>query len=505
MLPATVIMCAGLWLVWRGRWPRRVGQTPHCAHCDYILTGLSGAERCPECGSSLAGRGTTYGEYPRRKGLDWVGLLLVVLTIAFMAAAGPLSRVQWYHYRPFGWVLKDLDVPGLQPRADAEIRRRLNANELSAAQVSAWLDHLLAQPSPLTPAEWSELARRSADGTLSAAQQRAWASRLIPDLDGSTQDSRRAAAELWRLARAGQLPSEVTAALDERALKEQASLADPPADPELIDYLGARFADHALSPEQQRRFLANVNRLGLEVRPAVGRDDRVPYHITTGGHGPQTWRRRVQCLGVWVDGRKVSDGGFSSTGGISGSGWTGSAIGRQPPGKHTLRVTVQATLGLSDRGVDGNDPLDRSTVDLTAPFEVLDGETAVALVTSPDAATMAKRVRAAQFRYEPSQYDPLSGMIYLDRPPVDVAFEAFARLPDGREYKLGTVAAPKGANGGWTVGAHEKPPPFAPRIDVILRSSPAAARETTGITQIWNGEVVLKDVPVEQPATRPAK
>ena len=35
------------------RRPRRHGQTPHCAHCDYNLTGLAG-HRCPECGSTTA-------------------------------------------------------------------------------------------------------------------------------------------------------------------------------------------------------------------------------------------------------------------------------------------------------------------------------------------------------------------------------------------------------------------------------------------------------------------
>lgn len=494
----------GLWLLRRGWWPKRIGEAPHCAACEYLLVGLEGAERCPECGSTLAGSGIVYGERHRRAWVGLIGLFLLLLSIAFLIASGPLAQVPWYHYRPFAWVLKDLDVPALQPTASAEVRRRLGANALSNTQVSAWMDHLIARAGPLDQLEWADVAARSADGKLSAAQQHGWARRLLQELDGRFPDNRRAANELLRLAGAHQLAPDLAASFEERAFKEQASPGALPAVPQLVEYLGARFAEHMLSPEQERRFLANANQFTLEVRPAVGRDDMVPYHVTTGGQGPATWRRRVRCVGVCFDDRKVSDGGFSTTSGFGG-GWSGSAITHQPPGRHTMREKIEVTLAPTDGTMDGKSYLHQSTLELTASFEVLDGEVAVKLVTSPDAATMARCVRAEQFYYEQSQYDRLSGTVYIERSPVDVAFEVFARLPDGKEYKLGTVAATTGSNGGFSIGVHKDPPPFAPRIDVILRSSEAAARETTGITQIWKGEVVVKGVSVKPPATRPAK
>jgi hypothetical protein len=39
--------------------------------------------------------------------------------------------------------------------------------------------------------------------------------------------------------------------------------------------------------------------------------------------------------------------------------------------------------------------------------------------------------------------------------------------------------------------------------DVVLRPDPAPALGTIDMTQYWDGEIVIKNVPVEWPTTRP--
>src|SRR5437764_124792 len=85
LLIAVPPLLLGLELLRRGRWPRRIGTTPHCRKCGYILTGLE-ADRCPECGSLVTGHGTVHGERVCRPALAWfgaglasIGLALVVL------------------------------------------------------------------------------------------------------------------------------------------------------------------------------------------------------------------------------------------------------------------------------------------------------------------------------------------------------------------------------------------------------------------------------------------
>ena len=71
--------------------PRRVGDTEHCAACDYqVAPGVDPAAVCPECGARwLAPGGTVVGRLKRSRALFWVGL---VVAVGYLA--GPLLRGQ---------------------------------------------------------------------------------------------------------------------------------------------------------------------------------------------------------------------------------------------------------------------------------------------------------------------------------------------------------------------------------------------------------------------------
>ncbi|MGD0140984.1 MAG: hypothetical protein ABSD28_19140 [Tepidisphaeraceae bacterium] len=114
---------------------RRVGDEPHCRKCNYILRGLS-SERCPECGSVLLPAAIVYGE-PRRRWKTFLAGWLVLLLFGILIISGgvdQLQNVDWYHYKPTYFVLRDLNSGRLaeQHGAWTELMRRDADKSLSA-------------------------------------------------------------------------------------------------------------------------------------------------------------------------------------------------------------------------------------------------------------------------------------------------------------------------------------------------------------------------------------
>src|SRR3954452_894523 len=111
--PIGVLICCGamalvgITLIKVGRWPRRHGGRPRCAKCDYLVVGIS-SERCPECGSILAGKGTVFGPRVRSARLWVSGVIILIMALAW---GGPYvyRSVAWYHLKPARWVMSDLE------------------------------------------------------------------------------------------------------------------------------------------------------------------------------------------------------------------------------------------------------------------------------------------------------------------------------------------------------------------------------------------------------------
>lgn len=70
-------VCAGLLLLLKGLSYRYRGDEPHCARCDYNLTGVA-SEICPECGTERTPGTVVHGERYRRRWLVALGILLVL-------------------------------------------------------------------------------------------------------------------------------------------------------------------------------------------------------------------------------------------------------------------------------------------------------------------------------------------------------------------------------------------------------------------------------------------
>jgi hypothetical protein len=83
---------------------------------------------------------------------------------------------------------------------------------------------------------------------------------------------------------------------------------------------------------------------------------------------------------------------------------------------------------------------------------------------------------------------------------VPLACDVYVRA-GGRETKFaGLSFSGKGVgNSGYGTGGRADNLGGATKVDVIFRPSIDVARGTPDITRIWNGEIVVKDVPVEDP------
>jgi len=511
----------GGWLVWRGSRQRRVGSTPHCPKCEYILIG-NDSGTCPECGAPFTPSSILHGEPYRRRGMAAAGAFLFPLGVLIMSLgfSGIANQINWYRHRPFRWVMQDLDSPpsGAPTKALTELLRRDSGGELSASRKTALVKRMLkdlsSPPNTITDQEWIELQRQASAHSLSPPQFAAWTAQVLGALDSARfQTADIALRELKRLMAADELPPEQAAALLERALKAQTS---PVAGTNgffvnefVMRYLGDRYLAHGLSAEQEKRFFSGCMPLSLKIRPRVGPNDPVPYVIEHTGNGPPDWSQKLEFLSTDVDGRQIYANGGGS-GGSFGGGSAGSSIPAQPVGHHTLQLTLGITIGKGDLwATDAKGKLlaERATIfrkeqkKFAGDFDVVPDLPPLKQLNVPDAATIGKSIRASGFRYEngPEKNPSIQGEIELTAPPVNLAFEVFARI-DGKEYPMGTLAALKGAQGGFGAYCRTAADKVAPKCDIVLRSSEAVAKGTLDMMELWKGEIVLKDVPLKDPA-----
>lgn len=416
----------GLFMLMRGHWPKRAGVTPHCRHCDYILSGLE-ADRCPECGSVVQPGGVIYGERHRRAGLAFLGGTFALIGLGCIALflSGALSTIDWNRYKPLSWLLKEIDSPNM---TDANVA-------------------------------WTEVQRRMTAGTLSEREQNL---------------------------------------LVEKAMQAQQSARSHNYDQQLFQLLTNRFVSHQLSSAQEEKFFAVALKVVLEVRPIVGSEDTVPYWIWSRGRGPDGWWVVTQLSDWQIDGSNVdlNQGVRGGSTGFHGGG-TGRALAPQKPGKHHLHVKAQLSVNAPGRPHNDQGPFDKIvTRILDADFESINGHSPIITFTTP-AASVLQPVFKADLSFE-NNY--LNLTINANAPPVDLALDCFI-LSGGKEYPIGSVNFQKSSGGGFGTATNQYPVPMPAKVDVILRSSEAAARGTTTLTQIWKGEIALKDVPVNIPTT----
>ncbi len=85
--------------------------------------------------------------------------------------------------------------------------------------------------------------------------------------------------------------------------------------------------------------------------------------------------------------------------------------------------------------------------------------------------------------------------------PIAIAFDVIARYKN-TEYPLGTMVRAPNPYGLASGFGESFPPGQVPAIDLILRPSPAAARNTLDLFEISGETLTLKNIPLSPPPTR---
>jgi hypothetical protein len=431
-----VFVLLGAAWIWIGLRGRRMGETPFCRQCGYELTGI-GSSQCPECGSILsARRAVVRGRRQPMRDSIYVGSIVAFIgACCVIAGSGRVPRINWYQFKPTSRILADLQSPTVGAPGE----------------------------------EWLELNDRIAKGKLSADQL----NRLI-----------------------------------ELALAQQAapSLAPQPSPfrGHLIDFLAEQVANGKTTPAQSDRFFRQAFVFSLAVRKQILLGDPITYAVTSSGVGPtgagmSHWSSRLDTT-VDVDGKSESAGPGTSSGGLGGFGTITSWMPCDTPGKHTVTVKisvhVQPRSARSNSVTPGTATVFDKVFSLTGTTEVLPTEPPgfITLINAPELTAPITAAIKAEFCIFQVKFNSIEAMIDVDNAPVDLAFDVILRV-GGKETSLNPIHVKKGATNNWAAsGKYTDPPPQ--KADIVLRSSPAAARKTVDMTSIWNGEIVFKDVPV---------
>ena len=430
---ATICAAVGATVLRQGLRGRPVDDHPVCAKCAFDLQGVyPAAAVCPECGAALGDGAVRWGNRPRRP-------RVIALGITLLLVAGV-----------FGGVLLVSGVGGAKWRAVAPV----------------WYLRL-ELPTGSGDAAMKELVARQAANKLSAAE---------------------------------------VSSIADAALVKQGSPA--PWTLTWGDFIEAASAANQLSPEQLALYVRQAATLKFTGRSRIEADGSWPYSLQIGpgrcGSGRNNLSVHAELIGVKVGDREFPYGRGGITTGLGSHGWASTnaniSLKGLAPGRHEAVATwkLAGYTGLGARGT----PVTTWEAELPTVIEVVGaGRDAVELITEPslrDAVT--RSITAKQLGVSGGTAE---GFLEFAGTPVGTAFDVYWRTSESgdtrREVKVGTVTAPAQTGGTLHQAGYSSPVPagFAPTtVDVVLRPSPAAARNTPDLVKIWGEEVVLRGVPV---------
>jgi hypothetical protein len=438
-----VLLVLGVGLLVVARRGRRAGDHPVCRRCGFDLFGLpTDSQRCSECGADLTRRRAVLAGTQGRRWLPLAGgAVLLLLSGPPLVVIGRtfLRPVDVTPYRPAAALIQDIDGadPAARMTALVELTRRVPAGGgLSDRQLSGLIDRALAHQANRRARVWSAK----------------WG-----ELVEAAQDAGRLDGLRW-----SQYLSE--AVTFELALRPRVRRGDP------IPFWVTR----------------------KDVR--VGR----PYRFAVAYGGPSP----LALSGVPVG----SDPGPTGMPTQSGENVMMDYL---PPG--VVRLDPGALAGLADGWHTSTADLNVTVTDLTSGqtytyraratwgLALLPADQPSVTVNSdPALADVVQRALQVTVLFDGTQV-----IVWVKKvaDPKEVLALSVAVRAGGREWPVGSMEVMPGPadkqdmTGGFPVSAAV--PGFdAPSVDVILRSGPAAAVETMHITNVWEGEVVLENVPV---------
>ncbi len=440
-----LVLLIGYRLVRTGWWPERYGETPRCAKCGYILLNNESGV-CPECGMDLT---TAFcmrlGERPRRPVQMVVGVLLGLLALGALGSV-VFHTVEWYHFRPAGWLVRDLQSG--------------NAGDVTRA--------------------WGELERRrkvSGSSYLSGDVEQkligvALAEQARPVLGPVGQELIDYLGETY-------LAGKLTKEQGDLFLGQTVVLTTLSVRPTAV--LGERLDFFVQGQRRLPKIPGNANwRLSSELPLATLEDRSSPG-------GPISTTRPPGGRG----GGSREGSGIES---IMGSIYAGGN------GKMTLETSTLVGISagpLSHTMANNTLYVDRKFT-LSAEVRVV-GHVSE-LITMIDNPMLLPRIQQsiAIAQAKKSQDGARPSLLVefkVDAPPINIAFDVFCR-EYGIDERIGSIAIGKGSQGTFTTDPGHGIAWSTSRIGLVLRSSDSVAHLAGDLTPIWKGEIVFENVEV---------
>jgi hypothetical protein len=450
-----MMLLLGMWLTWKGFAGRAVDDHPLCRRCAYDLVGaIDRPSVCPECGLDLTRASSVRVGHRQRRILLLVPgamLLLFALGSSGLLARAHFTNFDWNTIKPV-WMLRR-ELTGAKPvvvsAVQNELLARLNASTLTSKDIQ-WIvgEGLRIQADSAIPWQtfWGDFI------------QSAW--------------------------QRGDVGNDVISQYLKVAIEGAYGFK---------------------TPRKIRRGAEVPLIIGLDSQ-RVGRSQAMQVSMI---QGPIMLDHRQQL----TDGHRGGIHYLSSSGRSSG----GSKIRPDIPlGKHVLSMDVTCRGGrIQPAGDFGPTDDDASLivaewyVHLEKEFEVVPADAQVIAKVKDDskAAALQQCISVEQVN---ASRTLASCMPRIDAPPVDVAFDVLWRH-DGAEGWLAGITQRAGRN--WRDADRElisrslrTIPEGVASVDLVFRSNPQLAETSSEITEIWDGQIIIKDVPVkwakESPATR---
>lgn len=437
-LSIILLLLLGLALTILGQRGRRIDKHPLCRRCGYDLTGLpKGSQRCSECGAELnRTRAIVVGHRQRRAwplGVGSVMLGLVALIFGFLVV-GKINHTNWLRYATVNYLLRQASSVNVNSRVPA------------LAELSARFSD-----GRLTGAEWDKTAEEGLayQGDVSKPWGVGWGN-------------------LLEMAR----------------------------------------AKNRLSDKQWKRYAKQAVRgvfYKLQLRPRVRLGDLLPYRIMVqsgrvGQNSPLSvdvhdvrvrWGNEPEPHTEFLWPKQLDD---QCTISVSYRWEANYFPHRLSVGPHVVHLTGDIWIGPS-KGFDDVTAIAKVPLDMVGKTTLNPSDKpSVVLVSNPSLDAAVRRSLYVRLPVVKSRGGVRQVIVGVNNNPVALSFAVILRTADGHRYLAGHV----------TFGAHtgntSEGLPFMPawmirkHVDVILKSDPAGAVQSVDITQVWEGEIIFKDV-----------